>query len=173
MSATTMTTARSAARPWRLGGRTRKTVLVLHLASVGGWLGLDVAMGVLVFGSMLTDDAERKAISFQALELIAVWPMTVCGLTCLLTGVLLGLGSKYGLVKYWWVTVKLFLNLLLSTLILIALKPSVDLLADQARAGGQLQATDLVFPPIVSPTLLVVAVVLSVFKPWGRLRKKS
>jgi hypothetical protein len=45
-------------------------------------------------------------------------------------------------------------------------------MAEQARiqeAGGDavLKASDLVFPPIVSPTLLMVAVVLSVFKPLG------
>ncbi|GAB3936179.1 hypothetical protein GCM10029976_047550 [Kribbella albertanoniae] len=167
------TTAGPAARPWRLGGRARKLVLVLHLASVGARLGLDVTMGVLVFGSLLTDDPERKAISFQALELVAVWPMTASGLTCLVTGVILALGGKYGLLKYWWVAVKLFLNLLLSTLTLVALRPGVEAMADQARAGGDLNAADLIFPPIVSPTLLVFAVVLSVFKPWGRLRKKG
>jgi hypothetical protein len=32
---------------------------------------------------------------------------------------------------------------------------------------------DLVFPPIVSPTLLLVAMVLAVFKPWGRLRGRQ
>jgi hypothetical protein len=30
---------------------------------------------------------------------------------------------------------------------------------------------DLIFPPIVSPTLLLVATVLAVFKPWGLIRK--
>jgi len=33
-----------AGKPWRLGARTRKVVLVLHIASVGAWLGIDVVM---------------------------------------------------------------------------------------------------------------------------------
>jgi hypothetical protein len=31
---------------------------------------------------------------------------------------------------------------------------------------------DLIFPPIVSPTALLLAVVLSLYKPWGRIRKR-
>ncbi|GAB3833702.1 hypothetical protein [Kribbella italica] len=155
---------------WRLSGRTRKLTLVVHIASVGSWLGLDVAMAVLVFTALGTGDVETKALCFRALELVTIWPMTISGLTCLVTGVLLAYGSKYGLVKYWWVVVKLGLNLLLSTLILIALRPGV---VDLAEKGAEGNAVDLVFPPIVSPTLLMVAVVLSVFKPWGRLRRKN
>lgn len=164
----------AAAKPWRLGGKTRKAVLVVHLASVGSWLGIDVVMAVLVFTAMRTEEYATKALSFRALELIAVWPMTVSGLTCLATGVLLAVGGKYGLTKYWWVVVKLGLNLLLSTLVLMALRPDVNAMAEQARAQDPaLNAGDLIFPPIVSPTLLMVAVVLSVFKPWGRLRKNK
>jgi hypothetical protein len=35
------------ARPWRLGSRTRKGVLVVHIASAGAWIGIDVVMGLL------------------------------------------------------------------------------------------------------------------------------
>jgi hypothetical protein len=30
----------------------------------------------------------------------------------------------------------------------------------------------LIFPPIVSTSALLVATVLAVFKPWGRIRKR-
>ncbi|WP_432939158.1 hypothetical protein ACQPXM_28855 [Kribbella sp. CA-253562] len=174
MSTTLTATRTTTAKPWRLTGKARKLTLVLHLASVGSWIGLDVAMAVLVFTAMGSDDPGTKSLSFPALELVTIWPMTISGLTCLVTGVLLAYGSNYGLTKYWWVVVKLGLNLLLSTLVLIALRPGVEEMADQARQpGAVLKATDLIFPPIVSPTLLMVAVVLSVFKPWGRLRRKN
>ena len=41
---------------WRLGNRTRKSVLVLHIASAGAWLGVDVVMGVLIFTAVARDD---------------------------------------------------------------------------------------------------------------------
>jgi hypothetical protein len=164
--------------PWRLGARTRKSVLLIHIASAGTWLGIDVVMAVLVFTALGTDDDRTKALSFQALELVAVGPLLVTGLVCLLTGVLLGLGSRYGLVRYWWVAVKLVLNLALTALVLVALAPEVSDAAGRARrfeAGlpTTLEVGDLVFPPIVSPAALLVAMVLAVFKPWGRIRRSA
>jgi hypothetical protein len=105
---------------WRLGARTRKSVLLVHIASAGAWLGIDVVMAVLVFTALLSDDDRTKALSSRALELVAVGPLLATGLICLLTGVLLGLGSKYGLLRYWWVAVKLALNLVLTGLVLVS-----------------------------------------------------
>jgi uncharacterized membrane protein len=174
MSSATLEAATVAARPWRLGGRTRKAVLVLHIASVGSWLGIDVVMAVLTFTALGTDSESTKVLCFRVLELVTVWPMTVSGLVCLVTGVLLAVGGKYGLTKYWWVVVKLFLNLLLSTLVLVSLRPGVAEIADRAEAGDLgIPLGDMIYPPIVSPTLLTFAIVLSVFKPWGLRRKKK
>jgi hypothetical protein len=169
--------ARPAVR-WRLGAGTRKSVLVVHIASAGAWLGVDVVMAVLVFRALLTDDSGAKALSFRALEVVAVGPLLACGLVCLLSGVLLGLSSRYGLVRYWWVAVKLILNLVLTGLVLVALAPEVAAHAGQARqfdAGlpVPLEVGQLIFPPIVSPTALLVAMVLAVFKPWGRIRRSD
>jgi hypothetical protein len=166
----------AATRPWRLGARGRKLTLLVHIASAGAWLGIDVVMGVLVFTAVLNDDAGTKALCYRALELFAVWPLLTAGLVCLASGILLGLGSKYGLVRYWWVATKLALNLVLSSLVLVALRPGVIEMAEAGRrseAGepASLAAGTLVFPPIVSTTALLVAMVLSIFKPWGRLRR--
>jgi hypothetical protein len=170
--------SQAVARPsvrWRLGATTRKSILLVHIASAGTWIGIDVVMAVLVFTALLSDDDHTKTLSFQALELVAVGPLLATGLVCLLTGILLGLGSRYGLVRYWWVAVKLVLNLLLTALVLVALAPEVTAAAERARqfdAGlpASLGVGDLIFPPIVSPTALLLAMALAVFKPWGRIR---
>lgn len=177
MTTTVSPTARTTARrPFRLGGRTRKTVLAVHIGSAGAWIGIDLVMAVLIFTALLTDNLERKALSLQALELFAVWPLFITGVVCLLSGILLGLGSKYGLVRFWWVAVKLVLNVLLSSLVLVALRTGVQEVAEQARlfVAGLAEAPqvgDLIYPPIVSSTLLITALLLSIFKPWGRIRK--
>jgi hypothetical protein len=36
--------------------------------------------------------------------------------------------------------------------------------------AASLAVGDLIYPPIVSPTALLIAFVLAVFKPWGRTR---
>jgi hypothetical protein len=159
---------------WRLGARTYKGVLLVHIASAGAWLGIDVVMGVLVFTALLTADEGVKALSFRALELFAPRTLFAAGAVCLASGVVLGLGSRYGLVRYWWVAAKLALNLVLTGLVPLALSPGVSEAAEQARrfaagAPAALAVGDLIFPPIVSPAALLVAMVLAVYKPWGRI----
>ena len=176
---TTATQTRPARRaPFRLRGRTRKTVLILHILSVGSWVGVDVIVAVLVLTGWLSSDPSVRGLAYQALGTFVGWPMLVSALVSLVTGVLLGLGSNYGLVRYWWVAVKLALNLVLCTLILIALQPGLGEVAQYGRdlAAGtapERDMSDLFFPPIVSLSALTFATILSVAKPWGRLRKRG
>ena len=169
--------ARGGARPWRLGARTRKGVLVVHIVSAGVWIGIDVVMAVFIFTALLADDDGTKALCYQALELFVLWPLLTTGLVCLASGVVLGLGTKYGLVRYWWVAIKLVLNILLTALVSVALRPEVIEKAEQGRrfmAGepASLAVGDLTYPAIVSPSALLIAFVLAVFKPWGQIRKR-
>ena len=165
------------ARPWRLGARMRKGVLVVHIVSGGAWIGIDVAMGVVIFTALLAEDGNTRALCYRALELFAVWPLLTAGLLSLASGVVLGLGSKWGLIRYWWVAIKLVLNVVLVALVPVLLRPQVIEMAEQGRrfmAGepASLAVGDLIFPPIVSPSALLIAFVLAVFKPWGRIRKR-
>jgi hypothetical protein len=139
---------------------------------------MDVVMGVLVFTALLADDDGTRALSYRALELFAIWPLLTSGLVCLASGVVLGLGTKWGLLTYYWVAIKLALNLVLVVLVAVALRPGVVEMAEQGRrfmAGEttSLAGGDLVFPPIVSTSALLVATVLAVFKPWGRIRSRQ
>jgi hypothetical protein len=148
---------------------------VVHLVSAGAWIGIDVIVGVLVLAGRFAGDTATRGIAYQALGLFVVWPMLTAGLTCLASGLVLGLASPWGLLRYWWVAVKLVLNLVLCTLILVLLRPGMP----DVRAYGRDLSTGthpdgsvstLFFPPAVSLTALSLAVVLAVFKPWGRIR---
>lgn len=169
-----MTTTMTVLRPARrLGGRTRKAFLVLHIVSGGAWFGIDLALGILVLTALATTDPHVAGMAVRTVQLFAIWPMFAASLLCLATGVVLGLGGKYGLVRYWWVAAKLVLNVLMSTLIVVSLRPGVDEAAD---IGERLMAGDttvsvpaeLLFPVLVAPSMLLTAYLLSVFKPWGR-----
>jgi hypothetical protein len=164
-------------RPWRLRPRTRKGLLVVHIASAGSWIGIDVVMGVVIFTALVADDTTR-ALCYQALELFAGWPLAVAGLVCLASGVVLGLGTPYGLVRYWWVVIKLTINILFVALVPVALRPEVLEMAEEGRrfAAGlpaTLAVGSLIYPPIVSPAGLIIAMILAVYKPWGLIRKSQ
>ncbi|MDQ2661651.1 MAG: hypothetical protein M3Y52_07250 [Actinomycetota bacterium] len=157
----------------RLSPRTRKAVLITHIASSGAWLGLDLALGVLVL-TAFTAEAQPAAAAAASIASLTTWPLITVGLLTLASGILLGLGTKFGLVRYWWVLVKLALNLVLVTLVVLVLAPGTGALAASALealetgASMELRST-LVFPPIVSSTAVIVAMSIAVIKPWGRV----
>lgn len=167
----------ASARPRRLSGRTRKLFLTVHIVSAGVWIGVDAALGILAVTALATDDTQVAATSLQALELFAIWPMFGASIVSLASGIVLGVGTKYGLLRYWWVALKLVINVAMSLLIVFALRPGIGEaagLGERLAEGHQVDMpTDLLFPVVVAPALLLTAVVLSVFKPWGRVRKSS
>ncbi|HEV6953208.1 MAG TPA: hypothetical protein VKY86_08140 [Promicromonospora sp.] len=166
------TTARAQLPP-----RVRKAVLTLHIVSAGAWIGVDVLVAVLAGVGLGSGSAEVRGLALRTLATFVVTPMLVAALTCLGTGFLLGLATRWGLVRYWWVAVKLVTNLVLATLILVLLRPGlpeVGAAGAVVEAGG-VPAADLsflVYPPTVSLTALAAATVLSVYKPWGRVRQR-
>lgn len=152
----------------------RRTTLVVHLISAGAWIGIDVIVAVLVLTGRFAGDAATRGLAYQALGSFVVWPMLTAGLTCLASGLVLGLATRWGLLRYWWVAVKLTLNLVLCVLILVLLRPGMgdvraygrDLSAGTPADGSM---STLFFPPAVSLTALTLATVLAVTKPWGRI----
>lgn len=177
-SATTTTprTPRATRPTWPMGRRLRRTVLVVHILSAGTWVGIDVLVAVLVYLGRTADPA-TAGLAYRALGTVVVWPMLGAALMTLATGLLLGMGTKWGLVRYWWVLAKLIITIVLTLLIVFALRPG---LPEAVEYGEQLGAgrtpagdvSDLVFPPIVSLTALSFATALSVFTPWGRVRRR-
>ena len=161
---------------FRLAPATRKAVLVTHIAGAGAWLGMDLVLGVLTI-TALTGEPMTAAIAAAGISAFATWPLVATGLITLASGIVLGWGSKYGVIRYWWVLVKLVLNAVLVALVPLLLVPGVHGLADTGRdalAAGTMPVISVnnLFPPIVSSTAVTIAIVLSVFKPWGRIRER-
>jgi hypothetical protein len=180
-SAPPMSPARPAApatSAFVLGRRWRRAVLIVHVLAGGSWIGIDVMVAVLVWTGRFGADADVRGLAYRALAAFAVWPMLTAGLICLVSGLVLGLGTKWGLLRYWWVAVKLILNLVLCALIIVALEPGLAAVGAYGRELGSgapapAEISSLFFPPAVSLTALTVATVLSVVKPWGRIGRRS
>ncbi|MFL1905730.1 hypothetical protein ACJWDR_42465 [Streptomyces tauricus] len=156
---------------WRIPARLRKSVLVTHVVSAGAWIGIDVVSAVLVVVGRVRAGDDRTAV-YQALADFFVVPLLLsalaAGVVCLVTGVLLGLATKWGLVRYWWVSVKLALNVVACVMLLLFLGPITEL------ASGEQPLRDIWFVAFLATTAMVLlsfAMVLSVFKPWGRVRR--
>lgn len=160
----------------RLGRRTRRLVLLIHLVAALGWLGVDAVLGVLAVTGFGSDEPIRIAASYLALDAFAVPLLLLFGLGTLGSGLLLSLAGRWGVLRYWWVATKLLINLVLTGLVLVLLQPRLAIAAEQSqRIDTTLPdrladiPVDLLFPAFVSGGALIAAALLGTFKPWGRI----
>lgn len=161
-----MSTVPLAAPRFRLTPRSRRAIVVLHVISSVAILGQVWVNAVLAVIAILTPGSARAAYSFmQALVYASAAPLSVLALV---SGVVLGLGTKWGVLRFRWVAAKLVL-LLITVLTGITIQgPLLDGLL--AAPSPTAQAANLVTTG-VQFVLLVVATWLSVVKPGGRVRR--
>jgi uncharacterized membrane protein len=175
---TTVTTApRASTRP-PLRPALRKSLLALHLVASIGWMGSDLGLLVLGWVGMRTSDPGLRRAAYLVLAPLGTWLAVPLSLLALVTGILLGLGTRWGLFRYLWVVVSLVMTLAMVVLVLLVLNPSLHSAAhDAARsAGGTPDATarrQLIVAPTMAFLLLSTVTVINVFKPWGRLRRSN
>jgi hypothetical protein len=126
--------------------------MILHVVCSVGWLGVLVASLALCVAALGTDDPTRVAALYTAVATLTDAFFLPGTLLVLLTGVVLGIGTKWGLVKFYWVLTKLAIALVLLVVANFAF-------ADQETTGAFGLLT----------LLTTFATVLSVLKPWGRV----
>lgn len=153
-------------------------LLLLHIVVSVGWLGLNVGNLTLAVTGLTTDDPGTQHAALGAMYLVGGPLLIPVSLLTLVSGVLLGMYTKWGLVRYRWVLVKLVLTVIAVVLIPLSLLPG---LAELSRliAGtpaGRLADTgplalDMLAAGVVSTSMYVTSAVLSVLKPWGRTRR--
>ncbi|MFG1952657.1 hypothetical protein [Micromonospora sp. NPDC048830] len=154
----------------RLPPRARKALLTLHLVTALGWLGADLVL--LTLGVAGLRGADPAAV-YPAAALVGTWLFAPLSVAVWLVGVASSLLTPWGLLRYRWVLVKLLLTTVMTGLVLFLLTPKLRLLGELAGAASAHDMVDLVVAPSVSSALLVVATVLSTYKPWGRLRRSG
>ncbi|MER7892454.1 hypothetical protein ABTX15_21790 [Micromonospora sp. NPDC094482] len=154
----------------RIPPRTRKALLTLHLVTSLGWLGTDLVL--LTLGISVQRGAD-PAVVYPVAALIGTALFAPLSMLVWLVGVASALLTPWGLLRHRWVLVKLLITTVMVGLVLLLLTPNL-------RAAGELGATlpsrdraDLVIAPAVSTTLMIIATVLSTYKPWGRLRRAA
>jgi hypothetical protein len=172
------TQANTSGMTWRLTPAARNAVVVAHAITGIGWMGVDIAVVVLLMTARTTDDPVLVVSGFNAVRMIVPIAVPPLSLGIVITGLMLGLGTRWGLVRYWWVLIKLLLSFLMTVLVFVSLLPAVNSIAvlststttsaDAVRASLGSLPTQLMFPPVVSFLMLGFAAILSIFKPWHR-----
>jgi uncharacterized membrane protein len=150
----------------------RKSVLAVHLTFSVGWIGTVIAYLALGIAAVRSKDAERVRAAWTGMDLVGWYVIVPLAVASLLTGLVLALGTKWGLFRHYWVLISLVLTVF-ATVVLMLHMPTVSSTADAAQhlngdalygLGGDL------FHPGVGLLILLVIQVLNIYKPPGLTR---
>jgi hypothetical protein len=153
----------------------RKLALTAHLTFSVGWLGAVAGFLALSIAGLTSRDAQVVRSAYLAMNLIGLFIIVPLSLASLVTGLIQSLGTEWGLLRYYWVLMKLVLTMLATFLLLLHQFTAVAEAARRVSAAtpgtipevGYL-GTQLVVDACLGLLVLLVVTTLSVFKPGGK-----
>jgi hypothetical protein len=156
----------------------RKFALTAHITFSVGWLGAVAGFLALAVAGLASHNPQLVRSSYLTMELMGWFVIVPACLGALLTGITQSLGTNWGLFRYYWVLVKLLLTLAATILLLVHMQPISYLAAVAAKAtlapselrGLRIQ---LIADAVAAIVVLLGAITLSVYKPWGTIRYES
>lgn len=150
----------------------RRLALTAHVTSSVGWLGAVGGFLALAIAGLVGRDAQMVRAAYLAMELTAWTVIVPLSLASLPTGLVMSLGTEWGLFRHYWVLAKLLITILATILLLVHLQPIGHLagvVAETTLARGELAGLrlQLVADAGAAVVALLVATALSVYKPRG------
>jgi len=156
----------------KLSKQSRKFFLTLHVGLAVSWLGAATAMAVLSVTGLLTEDLGLRHHAYAIMHIFDLALVIPLVLLSILTGLVVSLGTHWGLIKNWWVLTKFVIALGIVTMASVKENFWVRGLAEKTATNpaADLGSVDLKLAicMVAFCTALWSATVLSIYKPWGR-----
>ena len=160
----------------RMGPRTRKLWLTVHVSVSVGWLGAVAAFLALAVTALRSEDPDLVRGAYLAMDVTGWWVLLPLAVACLLTGVAQSVGTHWGLLRHYWVLATLVINVT-ATAVLVLFLVSLDELTERLQARDltdravlELRDPSPVAHAVAALLILLLATALSVVKPRGRTR---
>jgi hypothetical protein len=154
--------------------QTRKLTLAAHLTLSVGWIGAVAAYMALDVVTATSQEPQRLRAAYIGMDLIVRYVITPLAGASLLTGLVMAVGTRWGLFRHYWVLISLLLTIV-ATIVLLDSMQAISFFAAVAGApttsGDQLRALPSTLVRSVGGTVvLLVILVLNVYKPHGMTR---
>jgi hypothetical protein len=168
-------TARPKQRRWH------NLLRAVHIIVAVGALATDAILLTLAITGLASSDADLIRAAYLTMDLLVSAVLIPLALATLLTGILLALTSPWGIARHYWVLTKLILALTAATAAVFLLRPTLNeaaadalgvTLADLPSTGIGPIAARAATSSAVGVSLLTIAALLAVYKPWGRIRRR-
>ena len=149
----------------------RKFALAVHLTLSVGWIGAVAAYIALDVAAATSQDTQALRTAYLGMESIARYVIVPLALASLLTGLVVSLGTKWGLFRHYWVLISLVLTIFATLVLLVetrVIRSLADMAADPTTSSDVLRAMPSTLVHSVGGTVvLLVVLVLNVYKPQG------
>jgi hypothetical protein len=96
-----------------------KLALTAHVTSSVGWLGAVGGFLALAVAGLTSQDVQMVRAAYIATELITWFVIVPLAFASLLTGLVVSLGTQWGLFRHYWVVVKFMLTIGATLLLLL------------------------------------------------------
>jgi hypothetical protein len=155
-------------------GGLRKVALAAHITLSVGWIGAVAGYIALDVAAATSQDAQTLRAAYLGMELIAWYVIVPLAFASLLTGLIMSLGTKWGLFRHYWVLISLLLTIIATVVLLVetqTINYFADIAADPRTSDDDLRALGNTLVHSVGGTVvLLVILVLNVYKPRGMTR---
>lgn len=160
----------------RLRKRPRKALVAAHVISSASWVGIGVVFVAMSVVALTTSDIHAAEVTYELMETFDQTLLPWANFAATLTGIALGLTTKWGLLRYWWVAIKLVISLTILVMAFGFLHDATVAAAEQAAhlaaTGGTVAEidgnSDVVLWGFTTALFnLVAAMLLSLYKPGG------
>ena len=152
----------------------RKFALAVHLTLSVGWIGAVVAYLALDVTAATSRDAQTLRAAYIAMGSIARFVIVPLALASLLTGLIMSLGTKWGLLRHYWVLISLLLTVIATAVLLVetqVIGSMAHMAADPMYTGERLRAMGSTLVHSVGGLAVLLAIlVLNMYKPQGMTR---
>ena len=153
--------------------RVRRLALTTHVTSSVGWLGAVTAFVGLAAVGLTGQHPETVRGAYLVMEPAAWFVLVPLAIASLLTGVVQGLGTTWGLFRHYWVVFKLLITIVATTVLLVYMETfrvMASVAADQTADLSAVRNPSPLLHAFAAMLLLVAATVLAVYKPRGITR---
>ena len=154
--------------------RLRKFALAAHITLAVGWIGAVAGYIALDVAAATSQDPKRLRAAYLAMELIAWYVIVPLALASLLSGLIMSVGTKWGLFRHYWVLISLLLTIIATVVLLVetqTISYFADIAADPTTSGDDLRALgNTLVHSVGGIAVLLVILVMNVYKPRGMTR---
>ncbi len=151
---------------FRLRSRARDTILAVHIAVSVGLLGDSAGFLAVAIRHAASDDPAFRENTRDVLRMFALGFGIPLSFLALLTGLALGVGTRWGVLRYPWVVAKLALTVTVIVVGAVVLRP---LLFDDNSTND----AAMIVGASWDVAALATATALAVFKPGHRMRRPA